>query len=190
MPFIGGPAAVFERQGRFHAGCYLAGLPARSPSTADRSSSTARSSNADGPSLRVNGRTPSASIGSSSRRPYRLRDCRRVRTRRSFRANSPATRRTSWPVASRRGEVPDALFWDTADPYHYCRIQPATRHDVIIFGGEDHKTGQASQTAICLKRLEETALRSGAERPDHAPLVGPGHRNADGLPYIGEIAPC
>ena len=26
--------------------------------------------------------------------------------------------------AGRQGRVPDALFWDTADPYHYLRIDP------------------------------------------------------------------
>ena len=33
---------------------------------------------------------------------------------------------TSYVVAGRvpRGTVPDALFWDTADPYHYLRIEP------------------------------------------------------------------
>jgi glycine/D-amino acid oxidase-like deaminating enzyme/nitrite reductase/ring-hydroxylating ferredoxin subunit len=45
------------------------------------------------------------------------------------------------------GSVPRALFWDTPDPYHYLRIQSAAEdkagaHDVLIVGGEDHKTGQ------------------------------------------------
>ena len=33
---------------------------------------------------------------------------------------------TSYVIGGRvpRGEVPDALFWDTADPYHYLRIEP------------------------------------------------------------------
>jgi glycine/D-amino acid oxidase-like deaminating enzyme/nitrite reductase/ring-hydroxylating ferredoxin subunit len=40
------------------------------------------------------------------------------------------------PVVS--GRVPIGLYWDTADPYHYVRLQG----DVLIVGGEDHKTGQ------------------------------------------------
>ena len=33
---------------------------------------------------------------------------------------------TSYVVAARvpRGRVPDALFWDTSDPYHYLRVEP------------------------------------------------------------------
>jgi nitrite reductase/ring-hydroxylating ferredoxin subunit len=44
------------------------------------------------------------------------------------------------------GSVTRALYWDTPDPYHYIRIetvgQGAGVYDVLIVGGEDHKTGQ------------------------------------------------
>src|SRR5688500_2637368 len=45
-----------------------------------------------------------------------------------------------------RGAVTDALYWDTLDPYHYVRLQPVDGkdYDVLISGGEDHKTGQAT----------------------------------------------
>jgi glycine/D-amino acid oxidase-like deaminating enzyme/nitrite reductase/ring-hydroxylating ferredoxin subunit len=43
------------------------------------------------------------------------------------------------------GSVPRALFWDTADPYHYVRTQPlGDGRDLLIVGGEDHKSGQAT----------------------------------------------
>src|SRR5204863_8141496 len=42
-----------------------------------------------------------------------------------------------------KGSVTKALFWDTPDPYHYVRLQDGAAHDVLIVGGEDHKTGQA-----------------------------------------------
>ena len=38
--------------------------------------------------------------------------------------------------------VPAALYWDTADPYHYVRLHG----DLLIVGGEDHKTGQEDGT--------------------------------------------
>lgn len=49
-----------------------------------------------------------------------------------------------------------ALFWDTLDPYHYVRFgrmkdQP---HDVLIVGGEDHKTGQDQHPEERFYRLE------------------------------------
>ncbi len=42
-----------------------------------------------------------------------------------------------------RGSVPKALYWDTQDPYHYIRLHSwDDRNDMLIIGGEDHKTGQ------------------------------------------------
>jgi glycine/D-amino acid oxidase-like deaminating enzyme/nitrite reductase/ring-hydroxylating ferredoxin subunit len=44
-----------------------------------------------------------------------------------------------------RGSLPDALYWDTLDPYHYVRLQPGDGEvDILIVGGEDHKTGEAN----------------------------------------------
>jgi glycine/D-amino acid oxidase-like deaminating enzyme/nitrite reductase/ring-hydroxylating ferredoxin subunit len=97
---------------------------------------------------------------------------------------------TSYVVAGRvaRGQVPDALFWDTADPYHYVRLDPQRDHDLVIFGGEDHKTGQVTDTEACYARLEQTLL-------DCIPRVEVTHRwsgqvieTPDGLPYIGQMA--
>ena len=56
-----------------------------------------------------------------------------------------------------RGTVTDALYWDTEDPYHYARLQPATKgaeHDLLIVGGEDHKTGQESDMETRFEHLE------------------------------------
>ncbi|HEX8832715.1 MAG TPA: FAD-dependent oxidoreductase, partial [Abditibacteriaceae bacterium] len=39
-----------------------------------------------------------------------------------------------------KDSVAKALYWDTLDPYHYVRIQNGDDHDILIVGGEDHKT--------------------------------------------------
>ncbi len=41
-------------------------------------------------------------------------------------------------------KVQDMLLWDTADKYHYIRFvkDPATDEDILLIGGEDHRTGQ------------------------------------------------
>jgi glycine/D-amino acid oxidase-like deaminating enzyme/nitrite reductase/ring-hydroxylating ferredoxin subunit len=45
------------------------------------------------------------------------------------------------------GSVTRALYWDTCDPYHYIRVHPFdSARDALIVGGEDHKTGQESDT--------------------------------------------
>jgi Rieske Fe-S protein len=61
-----------------------------------------------------------------------------------------------------RGSVPRGLYWDTADPYHYIRLQevdprvdPARLDDILIVGGEDHKTGQEDDAEERFTRIEE-----------------------------------
>jgi glycine/D-amino acid oxidase-like deaminating enzyme/nitrite reductase/ring-hydroxylating ferredoxin subunit len=97
---------------------------------------------------------------------------------------------TSYVIAGRapRGAVIDALWWDTADPYHYLRVVPHRDFDLLIFGGEDHKTGQRDDTDACYRRLEE---RLGA-LVDRVDLThrwsGQVIETPDGLPYIGQNA--
>lgn len=43
-----------------------------------------------------------------------------------------------------KGALPDGLYWDTLEAYHYVRLQPWTeRNDILIVGGGDHKAGEA-----------------------------------------------
>jgi glycine/D-amino acid oxidase-like deaminating enzyme len=56
----------------------------------------------------------------------------------------------------KKGALPDALYWDTEDPYHYVRLQPGGRQkDYVIVGGEDHKTGEANDGERRFARLED-----------------------------------
>jgi glycine/D-amino acid oxidase-like deaminating enzyme/nitrite reductase/ring-hydroxylating ferredoxin subunit len=97
---------------------------------------------------------------------------------------------SSYVVAGRvaKGVVPDVLLWDTADPYRYFRVDPRRDHDVVIFGGEDHKTGQASDTEDRYTRLERTlaSLAPGVELTHR--WSGQVIETPDGLPYIGATA--
>ncbi|HET9694851.1 MAG TPA: FAD-dependent oxidoreductase [Steroidobacteraceae bacterium] len=57
-----------------------------------------------------------------------------------------------------QGSVPDVLVWDTLEPgYHYVRLQPSPGHDVLIVGGEDHKTGEEADMLDRFTRLETWA---------------------------------
>ena len=66
------------------------------------------------------------------------------------------------------GSVTRALFWDTLDPYHYLRLQGmgAGKPEVLIVGGEDHRTGQADDTAERWSRLERWTR-------ERLPMAGP-----------------
>ena len=52
-----------------------------------------------------------------------------------------------------KGSVPPILIWDSPHPYHYIRIQQLTDHDVLIVGGEDHKTAHKDDGADRFQHL-------------------------------------
>jgi glycine/D-amino acid oxidase-like deaminating enzyme/nitrite reductase/ring-hydroxylating ferredoxin subunit len=57
-----------------------------------------------------------------------------------------------------RASLQDALYWDTLDPYHYVRLQPRSeREDMVIIGGEDHKSGTADDGEARFAALESWA---------------------------------
>src|SRR5947209_125537 len=70
----------------------------------------------------------------------------------------------------KRGDVAHALFWDNAEragmesslgpvPYHYVRLAKGDSdgNEILIVGGEDHKTGQADDFEQRFQRLEDWA---------------------------------
>lgn len=57
-----------------------------------------------------------------------------------------------------KGSVPDVLLWDTVEPgYHYVRIQPGETEDMLIVGGEDHKSGTENDGGERIGALERWA---------------------------------
>lgn len=98
---------------------------------------------------------------------------------------------SSYAVGARvpKNAVPPALFWDTTEPYYYLRVEQFAGHDYVIFGGEDHKTGQEANTKERFRRLEEilAALVPEAQEVDYR-WSGQVIETNDGLPYIGFAA--
>lgn len=59
-----------------------------------------------------------------------------------------------------KGSVPKGLYWDTANPYHYIRIQNHLTDPNLywlLVGGEDHRTGQDQAIEAKYNHLEEWA---------------------------------
>lgn len=53
-----------------------------------------------------------------------------------------------------KNSIKKALYWDTLDPYHYIRVESDMTNDILIVGGEDHKTGQEDSPDLCYDKLE------------------------------------
>jgi glycine/D-amino acid oxidase-like deaminating enzyme/nitrite reductase/ring-hydroxylating ferredoxin subunit len=86
-----------------------------------------------------------------------------------------------------KGSVPEALYWDTVDPYHYVRIQSQDeKTDLLIVGGEDHKTGQSEDMEQRYRQLEEwTAKRFPVGEKAAMRWSGQVMETVDGLAMIG-----
>ena len=86
------------------------------------------------------------------------------------------------------GTIPEALFWDTREPYDYLRIDRRSGFDYVVFGGEDHKTGQKRDTkrvfARLLARLKKIIPQAQVDHRWSGQVIC----SPDGLPYIGENA--
>lgn len=98
-----------------------------------------------------------------------------------------------------RGAVTKALYWDTENPYHYVRLEavpvanatgvplgdPQTE-ELLIVGGEDHKTGQADDAEARYDRLERWTKERFPTNPGRrCHWSGQVVETNDGLAYIG-----
>jgi Rieske Fe-S protein len=64
-----------------------------------------------------------------------------------------------------KDSYPGFLLWDLEDPYHYVRVLRDEKHDWLVVGGEDHKTGQANDADKRYHRLQEWTYK-------HFPAAG------------------
>ncbi len=84
------------------------------------------------------------------------------------------------------GPVPKGLFWDTADPYHYTRQARDGQGELLVVGGEDHKTGHEVDTEQPLRVLEEYVRERYKVREVVYRWSAQVYEPIDGLPFIGE----
>jgi nitrite reductase/ring-hydroxylating ferredoxin subunit len=81
-----------------------------------------------------------------------------------------------------------ALYWDTLDPYHYVRIAGRLdeRTELLIVGGEDHKTGHDGDEGDArVNALEEWARRHFTVGARRYVWSGQVIEPADGVAFIG-----
>ncbi len=176
-----GPALRFPSQGRFHPIDYMRGL---------RAACLRRG-------VRFGTGVPVRSIEGGPRARIRLEGGLSVLAGRCVVAtNSPIndvvalhTKQApymTYAVAVPVAAVPDALYWDTHDPYYYARLQEVDGTPYLIAGGADHKTGQEPDPGHHWSLVEAWAARL-------FPVTGPPRwrwsgqvmETLDGLAYIG-----
>jgi glycine/D-amino acid oxidase-like deaminating enzyme/nitrite reductase/ring-hydroxylating ferredoxin subunit len=190
--FDTGPALCFPRQGQFHPLRYLAGLARALTRIGGQVYTGAHADTVEG----------------SDRVRIRVKDGARVTAGAVVAAtNAPiidglylAAKQAPYlthVIAARipPGRVPRGLLWDTGDPYHYVRTHPvgpardprgAGSVEMLVVGGEDHKTGQADDAPARHARLEAWAReRFPSMGPVELAWSGQVMNSVDGLALIG-----
>ena len=87
-----------------------------------------------------------------------------------------------------KGLLPQASFWDTANPHFYLRIERPEDARLRNLGGADHKTGQSRDPERHYaqeKRLRQLLPQAKIDYRWSGQVV----ETNDGLPFIGETAP-
>ena len=189
-PFDSGPCLRFPDQGQFHPLKYLDGLARAFEKRGGRIFNGTHVVNVEsGPPAKVEtegGKSVTArSVVVATNSPINDR----------YALHTKQAPYLSYVVAAKvpRGTIPKALYWDTTDPYHYVRIQDLSddpkhaEHDLLIVGGEDHKTGQADDHEARFARLESWARERFPMMQDaEFRWTGQVQETIDGLAFIGK----
>lgn len=182
LPWATGPCLTFPRQAEVDAGEYLAGLADAIRRMGGRiHASTHADSIEEGPPVLV--KTAKGRVECEV-----AVDCTNAPVFAKIPLNTKQEQFRTYVVGYEvpRGWLPRALFWDTADPYHYIRLcdRAEPGRELLLVGGEDHRTGEGDPEES-LARLEAwTRQRFQLESPAHR-WSGQVIEPSDHLPFIG-----
>lgn len=183
--FSSGPALRFPRQGRFHVLKYLSGLADAIERHGGRIFGESKVEKIEGGSPAMVTTTSGMTVAADD-----VVVC----------TNSPISdmvvthvkmapyRTFVVALAAPKGSVPDALYWDTLDPYHYVRLQPLDEmRDALIVGGEDHKTAHEDDAGDRFQALEKWARERWPVAQERlTQWSGQVMESADYLAFIGK----
>lgn len=153
-----GRALRFPGQGRFHPLHYLAGLARAIEARGGRlfANTAYVDHREDGGTVTIEteggGRIAAAAAVFATNSP--VNDKLKLHTK--------ETPMRTYAIAGRvpKGSAPDALVWDTLEAYHYVRIQELSEsEDWLIVGGEDHRSGEATDMDRRIGALAEWTRR-------------------------------
>src|SRR5436305_5564715 len=85
--------------------------------------------------------------------------------------------------------APQGMYLSTESPSHTVRSHPTAKAEMVITGGESHKTGQGGDTAERVARLEQWARERFDVRSIEYHWSTQDNMPVDGVPFIGRLAP-
>jgi len=178
-----GRALRFPDQGQFHILKYLSGLATAIESKGGRLFSDTRAeewTGGDSPEVKTasGNKVRAKSIVLATNYPIQSK----------MFAKLPAYRTYAVGARIARGTLEPMLIWDTLDPYHYVRTQQEDGHDILIVGGEDHRTGQENDGAQRFANLREWTGKSFPVEEFLYEWSGQVFETHDGLAFIGRFS--
>lgn len=99
----------------------------------------------------------------------------------------PAYRSYAMAVKLQGQNYPSGLSYDMYDPYHYYRTQEVDGEQYLVVGGEDHKTGENTNTNKCFLQLESHVRSNFQVAEISHRWSSQYYEPVDGLPYIGKL---
>ncbi|HEV2861875.1 MAG TPA: FAD-dependent oxidoreductase [Pyrinomonadaceae bacterium] len=86
------------------------------------------------------------------------------------------------------GPVPQGMYLSTGSPHRSIRNNPYEDGEIVMLGGEHHKTGQDGDTRERYQRLEEWARANFDVRSIEFRWSTQDNNTVDGVPYIGKLS--
>jgi glycine/D-amino acid oxidase-like deaminating enzyme/nitrite reductase/ring-hydroxylating ferredoxin subunit len=150
------PALRFGRQGQFHPLKYLRGLAACIERDGGKIHSGAHVTEIESADV------PRVAGHSFEVRARAIVVCTNTPIVDRFAVHTKQAPYRTFVIAARvpRGTLPHLLLWDTLDPYHYvrlARLEADAASELLIVGGEDHKTGHHDDGVRRFAALERWA---------------------------------
>lgn len=96
-----------------------------------------------------------------------------------------------YELQAAKGLIPEGMYIDMENPYHYFRIDSFDTFDRMIIGGEDHRKDigvSPDKNFYALEKYVKTLLGRNKYKITRK-WDGPILESTDGLPYIGRITP-
>jgi glycine/D-amino acid oxidase-like deaminating enzyme/nitrite reductase/ring-hydroxylating ferredoxin subunit len=181
--FNTGPAIRFPRQARFHPLKYLAGLARAIKAQGGKIFGHSHADHIEG------GETAIIEVGKHKVTADAVVVATNTPINDLVALHTKQAPYMTYAIGARipKGSVTDALYWDTLKAYHYIRLEPLdSKSDLLIVGGEDHKTGQADDAHQRHARLETWArARFPMIEKIESKWGGQCMETIDGLAFIG-----
>jgi glycine/D-amino acid oxidase-like deaminating enzyme/nitrite reductase/ring-hydroxylating ferredoxin subunit len=180
-----GPAIRFPNQAHFHPLKYLAGVADAFKEAGGRIFTNSHADHVEG------GEKAKVDVGEHHVRAGAIVVATNTPINDMYAIHTKQAPYMTYVIGARvpKGSVTDALYWDTLKAYHYVRLQPMNgegKYDLLIVGGEDHKSGQADDTMLRHARLESWARARFPMMEDiEYTWGGQCMETVDGLAFIG-----